>query len=282
NAAAFNDVDGAEQNEAAAFAVNADGPEHLAAAAARVGARLIHVSTDYVFDGRKGSPYDENDAPNPLSVYARSKREGERRVLASGAPACVLRTAWLYGRHGKNFVKAIQGAAARGGPLKVVADQVGSPTSTADLAAAIAALIRTPAAGLYHVVNAGAYPSAPSAASAGVSVNPNVTHHPIRVHAAEAQPAAGIQRRATAPQGNSVVGGTWTSLGPAPIADEKSCCNPASDYGRASGRMTSLAVDPTNAAVIFVGTAGGGVWKSSNAGASWTALTDRQTTLAIG
>ena len=156
NAAAFNDVDGAENNESTAFAVNADGPAHLATAAARMGARLIHVSTDYVFDGRKGSPYDENDAPNPLSVYARSKREGERRVLASGAPACVLRTAWLYGRHGKNFVKAIQGAAARGGPLKVVADQVGSPTSTADLAAAIAALMRTPAAGLYHVVNAGA------------------------------------------------------------------------------------------------------------------------------
>jgi dTDP-4-dehydrorhamnose reductase len=156
NAAAFNDVDGAEQNEAAAFAVNADGPEHLAAAAARAGARLIHVSTDYVFDGRKGSPYDENDKPNPLSVYARSKREGERRVLASGAPACVLRTAWLYGRHGKNFVKAIQAAAGRGGPLKVVADQVGSPTSTADLAAAIAGLMRTLATGLYHVVNAGA------------------------------------------------------------------------------------------------------------------------------
>src|SRR2546430_335307 len=120
------------------------------------------------------------------------------------------------------------------------------------------------------------------AASAGVSVNPNVTHHPIRVHPAEAQPAAGIQRRATAPQGNSVVGGTWTSLGPAPIADEKSCCNPSSDYGRASGRMTSVAVDPTNAAVIFAGTAGGGVWKSSNAGATWTALTDSQVTLAIG
>ena len=77
-------------------------------------------------------------------------------MLASGAPACVLRTAWLYGRHGKNFVKAIQGAAARGGPLKVVADQVGSPTSTADLAEAIVALTKTPAAGLYHVVNAGA------------------------------------------------------------------------------------------------------------------------------
>src|SRR5207245_11500097 len=79
-------------------------------------------------------------------------------------------------------------------------------------------------------IAARADPSAPSAANAGVSVNPNVTHHPIRVHPAEAQPAAGIQRRATATQGNSAVGGPWTSLGPAPIADEKSCCNPTSDY----------------------------------------------------
>jgi dTDP-4-dehydrorhamnose reductase len=156
NTAAFNDVDGAEQNQAAAFAVNAGGPGHLAAAALRLGARLIHVSTDYVFDGRKGVAYDENDRPNPLSVYGQSKREGERRVFNSGAAACVLRTAWLYGRHGKNFVKAIQAAAAKGAPLKVVADQVGSPTATLDLARAIVELMGTSAVGLYHVANAGA------------------------------------------------------------------------------------------------------------------------------
>ncbi len=146
NTAAFNDVDGAEQNQAAAFAVNAGGPGHLAAAALRRGARLIHVSTDYVFDGRKGVAYDENDRPNPLSVC----------VLNSGAAACVLRTGWLYGRHGKNFVKAIQAAAAKGAPLKVVADQVGSPTATLDLARAIVELMGTSAVGLYHVANAGA------------------------------------------------------------------------------------------------------------------------------
>jgi dTDP-4-dehydrorhamnose reductase len=116
----------------------------------------VHISTDYVFDGTKGTPYTEDDAPNPLSAYARSKYEGERRVLESGVSACVLRTAWLYGRHGKNFVKAILTAAARGGPLKVVADQVGSPTATADLARAIAQLIQTPARGLFHVANSGA------------------------------------------------------------------------------------------------------------------------------
>jgi dTDP-4-dehydrorhamnose reductase len=156
NAAAFNDVDGAETRTEVAFAVNGAGPGHLAEAAAVVGASIVHISTDYVFDGTKGTAYTEYDAPNPLSVYARSKYEGERRVLESGVSACVLRTAWLYGRHGKNFVKAILAAAARGGPLKVVADQVGSPTATADLAQAIAQLLPTPARGLFHVANAGA------------------------------------------------------------------------------------------------------------------------------
>jgi dTDP-4-dehydrorhamnose reductase len=144
NAAAFNDVDGAEGAPDQAFAVNASGAGNLAEAAARTGAAIVHISTDYVFDGTKGSPYTEEDRPNPLSVYARSKYEGEQRVLASGASACVLRTAWLYGWQGKNFVKAILAAAERGGPLRVVADQVGSPTATRDLAEAIAGLIESP------------------------------------------------------------------------------------------------------------------------------------------
>ncbi len=156
NAAAYNDVDGAEMNVETALAVNARGPEHLAQAAVRWGASILHVSTDYVFDGCKGAPYSETDPPNPLSVYARSKLEGEQRVLRSGASACVLRTAWLYGRHGKNFVKAILEAAEKGEPLRVVADQVGSPTATQDLAEAIRGLIQTPHRGLFHVVNSGA------------------------------------------------------------------------------------------------------------------------------
>jgi dTDP-4-dehydrorhamnose reductase len=156
NAAAFNDVDGAETQPEDVFAVNGAGPGHLAESAAVVGARVVHISTDYVFDGTKGTAYTEDDVPNPLSVYAQSKYEGERRVLESRVSACVLRTAWLYGRHGKNFVKAILAAAAKGGPLKVVADQVGSPTATADLARAIAQLIQTPARGLFHVANGGA------------------------------------------------------------------------------------------------------------------------------
>jgi dTDP-4-dehydrorhamnose reductase len=155
NAAAFNDVDGAETAAEAAFAVNGAGPGFLAAAAKGVGASMVHISTDYVFDGSKGSAYTEADTPNPLSVYGKSKYEGERRVLESGASVCVLRTAWLYGHHGKNFVKAILYAATKGGPLRVVADQVGSPTATADLAQAIGQLITTPARGLFHVANVG-------------------------------------------------------------------------------------------------------------------------------
>jgi dTDP-4-dehydrorhamnose reductase len=155
NAAAFNDVDGAETAAEQAFAVNATGPGNPAEAAARSSAAMMHISTDYVFDGRKGSPYTESDTPNPLSVYGRSKYEGELRVLGSGENTMVLRTAWLYGRYGKNFVTAIRAGATRGSPLRVVADQVGSPTATLDLARAIAQLITSPIRGLLHAVNAG-------------------------------------------------------------------------------------------------------------------------------
>jgi dTDP-4-dehydrorhamnose reductase len=156
NAAAFNDVDGAETRIDTALAVNRDGPGYLADAARTVGAAILHVSSDYVFDGSKGAPYLEEDPPNPLGVYGRSKLEGEQRVMGSKASAVILRTAWLYGRHGRNFAKTILEAAKRGQPLRVVADQIGSPTSTADLAAAICQVIRSPARGLFHVVNAGA------------------------------------------------------------------------------------------------------------------------------
>jgi dTDP-4-dehydrorhamnose reductase len=210
NAAAFNDVDGAEAQPAAAFAVNAAGPAQLAAAAARVGARMIHVSTDYVFDGRKGSAYDENDRANPLSVYARSKYDGEQAVLLSGASACVLRTAWLYGRQGKNFVKAIQAAAAKGGPLKVVADQVGSPTATGDLANAMVELMRTPASGLYHVVNAGACSRFEFARAI---VGDQVEVLPISTAAAA--------RPAPRPQNSALTSIRWASTGIPPLRSWK-------------------------------------------------------------
>jgi dTDP-4-dehydrorhamnose reductase len=211
NAAAFNDVDGAEALPEAAFAVNGAGPGHLAEAAAVVGASIVHISTDYVFDGTKGTAYTEDDAPNPLSMYARSKYEGERRVLESGASACVLRTAWLYGRHGKNFVEAILAAAARGGPLKVVADQVGSPTATADLARAIAQLLQTPARGLFHVANAGAcsrFEFAQAIVQGSVEVLPITT-------AAAARPAP-------RPANSSLTSVRWQESGFTPLSSWRS------------------------------------------------------------
>jgi dTDP-4-dehydrorhamnose reductase len=185
NAAAFNDVDGAELAPDQAFAVNAAGAGNLANAAARVSASIVHISTDYVFDGAKGAPYTEDDRPNPLSIYARTKYEGEQRVLASGASACVIRTAWLYGWQGKNFVKAILAAADRGGPLRVVADQVGSPTATRDLSEAIAALIGWGGGwGLFHVVNSGAcsrFEFAKAIVGGRVEVQPITTAEAARV-----------------------------------------------------------------------------------------------------
>lgn len=155
NAAAYNEVDRAETDRERAFAVNAAGPGFLADAAARVGASIVHVSTDYVFDGKKQAPYVESDEAKPVSVYGESKLEGERRVLNSAASACVLRTAGLYGARGKNFVKTIRGAARDRRPLRVVNDQRVSPTWTANLATAIRDLLDTPVRGLFHVASRG-------------------------------------------------------------------------------------------------------------------------------
>lgn len=156
NAAAFTGVDLAESEREAAFAVNATGAANLALAAAEAGADLIHVSTDFVFDGRLGRPYVETDATAPLNVYGASKLEGERRVLQTHPQALVLRTAWLLGGQGGSFIDAILKRAARGEALRVVADQSGSPTDVCDLARAIVVAAKALALGttpqrLYHV-----------------------------------------------------------------------------------------------------------------------------------
>jgi dTDP-4-dehydrorhamnose reductase len=138
NAAAYTAVDHAEQDKGRAYAVNESGPRHLARAAAGAGVRLVHVSTDYVFDGALRRPYTERDAARPLSVYGDSKRKGEQAVLREMPEAIVLRTSWLYSEHGGNFVKAMLKAVS---PVRVVADQMSCPTSAADLAQAIISLI---------------------------------------------------------------------------------------------------------------------------------------------
>lgn len=140
NAAAYTAVDKAEGDAEAAARANAEGPGIIAAWCARAGVPLIHVSTDYVFDGDKGAPYVETDPPNPTGVYGATKLAGERAVLASGAKAIILRTAWVYSAIGRNFVLTMLGAARKTDRLRVVADQIGNPTATTDLAAAIWAI----------------------------------------------------------------------------------------------------------------------------------------------
>ena len=159
NAAAYTAVDKAESEPEAAWRANRDGPAALAAWCAAHGARLIHISTDYVFDGLKGAPYVEDDATSPTGVYGASKRAGEEAVLASGARALILRTSWVYAPRGKNFVLTMLNAARRTDRLRVVADQRGCPTAAADLAAAILALADSwdgHAGGIFHAAGSGA------------------------------------------------------------------------------------------------------------------------------
>ena len=162
NCAAYTNVDGAETDEAAAFAVNATGPGHIAAACAKAGARLIHVSTDYVFNGDFGGaqprPYEPTDRTAPQSVYARSKVAGERAVLAALPEAVVVRTAWVYtGGTGKDFVAVMRRLAAGDGPVDVVEDQTGSPTYVGDLAAALLQIVDDAVPGpILHAANEGA------------------------------------------------------------------------------------------------------------------------------
>ncbi len=157
NAAAYTNVDGAETDEETAFAVNATGPGVLAAAAAKHGARLVHVSTDYVFRGDAASPYAEGADHDPISAYGRTKAAGEKAVRDTLPDASyIVRTAWLYGADGPNFAKTMARLAATKPEVSVVSDQLGQPTYSADLAAQIVALIDAGApAGIYHGTNAG-------------------------------------------------------------------------------------------------------------------------------
>ena len=155
NCAAYTDVDGCEIDRDRARRVNAEGAGNAALAAAAAGSRIIHVSTDFVFDGRGTRPYTEDDAPAAICEYGRTKLEGERRVAASNADHLIVRTSWLYGAGRGNFVDAIRSRAANGGALRVVDDQFGSPTYVRDLAAALARLLRREVRGLVHFANAG-------------------------------------------------------------------------------------------------------------------------------
>ena len=157
NAAAYTAVDKAESDAERAFAVNRDGARHLAEAAEAAGAAMLHISTDYVFDGAGGAPYDEAAQTAPQNIYGASKLVGEQAVLAACRRAVVMRTSWVFGAHGQNFVKTMLRLGRERDSLGIVADQYGAPTAAADIAAALITIVRrhTPEqlaerAGIYH------------------------------------------------------------------------------------------------------------------------------------
>jgi dTDP-4-dehydrorhamnose reductase len=155
NCAAYTNVDGAEDHEEEALLLNAKGPEMLARACRKNSVRLLHISTDYVFDGTKDAPYREEDTPSPINVYGVSKLAGENAIRHLMTDYLIIRTQWLMGIHGRNFVSTILAAAQVKETLQVVNDQWGSPTFAPDLARAMAILMEIEARGVFHVCNRG-------------------------------------------------------------------------------------------------------------------------------
>ena len=165
NAAAYTAVDGAESDTAAARAVNADAPGVMAEEAKRIGATLVHYSTDYIFDGSKSAPYDENDSPNPLGVYGRTKLDGETAIREIGISHLIFRTAWVYAREGRNFLLTILRLATQQVELRIVRDQFGAPTWSREIALATTRILAQTCtegsslppelSGTYHITAAG-------------------------------------------------------------------------------------------------------------------------------
>jgi dTDP-4-dehydrorhamnose reductase len=155
NAAAYTDVDGAQTHRDTAYAVNGAGAGHVAAAAALIGANVIHMSTDYVFDGEKDTPYLPGDNTGPVNIYGASKLEGERQVRKKNKDHLVVRTSWLYGPNGKNFVNTMLDLGRSRQSLKVVDDQKGCPTYTGHLAGGMIRLMNMGITGTYHLTNSG-------------------------------------------------------------------------------------------------------------------------------
>ncbi|MDZ7753980.1 MAG: dTDP-4-dehydrorhamnose reductase [Gammaproteobacteria bacterium] len=155
NCAAYTAVDKAEEEPDLALRINRDSAGEVARGVAAGGGRLVHISTDFIFDGTQSRPYTEDEPANPLGAYGRSKWEGEQQVRRHLPEAVILRTAWVYAAHGRNFARTILRLAAEREQLKVVDDQVGTPSWTADIARAVLALMRAEATGTYHFTNEG-------------------------------------------------------------------------------------------------------------------------------
>lgn len=153
HSAAYTNVDGCESNIDIAYKVNALGTRNIAVACNEVNASMVYISSDYVYDGNKNSPYYEYDMTNPISVYGKSKLEGENFIKSLCRKYYIVRTSWLFGKHGKNFIQTMLTLANDKKTISVVDDQVGSPTYTEDLAKALLELILKPAYGIYHITN---------------------------------------------------------------------------------------------------------------------------------
>ena len=155
NCAAWTDVDGCETNPDKAYAVNAFGPENLARASREIEAEFVTISTDYVFDGEKGAPYTQQDTPRPISVYGEAKLEGERRSQSEYARTVIVRTGFIFGSGGRNFLSRVVDLARDGQPVFAISDATGTPTYARDLAARLRELAVLDRPGIFHVVNAG-------------------------------------------------------------------------------------------------------------------------------
>ncbi|WP_318652402.1 dTDP-4-dehydrorhamnose reductase [Paenibacillus lycopersici] len=154
--AAYTNVDKAESDADAAFRINAEGTRNIALAAREFGAKLVYISTDYVFEGTAFEPYKESDETKPRTVYGKSKLVGEQEALAVGGKVFIVRTSWVYGKYGRNFVHTIRDLARERKEFQVVADQIGSPTYTRDLAEFLIQLVQTDGYGIYHATGSGA------------------------------------------------------------------------------------------------------------------------------
>lgn len=155
NCAAYTDVDGAETNQETCFAANAEGVENLALASKKVNAAFVTISTDYVFDGAKNDFYTQRDTPNPQGVYAKSKLAGEQRARDAYARSIIVRSGWIYGTGGTNFLSVMHKLLADEKPIKAIADSFGTPTFAIDLASRLRELAEFDLPGIYHVINDG-------------------------------------------------------------------------------------------------------------------------------
>ena len=196
NCAAFTNVDACETHISEAFAVNATGAKHIALAGKETGAKILHISTDYVFDGTKNQSYVETDLPNPISIYGKSKHNGELAIQETGGKYVIIRTAWLYGQYKKNFVTTMLNLGKKNGSVSVVTDQFGSPTYTTDLSYAIWNVISKDLQGIYHVANTGTCSRYEWARKIFELTGNKVSVHPVKTR--------DYKRAATVPQNSSL------------------------------------------------------------------------------